>query len=153
MILLADLLYAIAALLYLPRLLYDMLVLGKNRSGWRERRGHLRELPAGRERVWIHAVSVGEMNATPSLVSELKRLRPACEIIISTTTDTGYARGCQIFPELYVFRFPLDGSWIVRRALKHLKPPCQDPPSLALCGDVVLWHAIGEVRAWRASGS
>jgi len=133
----ANLCYLLAGAVYLPHLLYGMVVLKKNRRGWRERRGHLRDLPADRPRIWIHAVSLGEMNATRSLVARLREMRPDCQLVISTTTDTGYARGGELYPDLYVFRYPVDLSWVVRRALERIKP------SLIVLVELELWHNLG----------
>jgi 3-deoxy-D-manno-octulosonic-acid transferase len=72
--------------------------------------------------VWIHAVSLGEVNATRTLVSGLLAAHPNLEIVLSTTTDTGYARAQSLYPEHLVFRYPLDFSWVVRRVLRHIRP-------------------------------
>src|SRR5688572_7676709 len=45
----------------------------------------------------IHAVSLGEINATKMLVTRLRELKPDLHIIISTTTDTGYARAMELY--------------------------------------------------------
>ena len=136
MLWMADMCYLLAGIVYVPRLLYDMAVLKKNRGGWTERRGYLRDLPSARRRIWIHAVSLGEMNATRSLVACLRQMRPDCKLVISTTTDTGYARGRELYPDLYVFRYPLDFSWVVRRALRRIKP------SLIVLVELELWHNL-----------
>jgi 3-deoxy-D-manno-octulosonic-acid transferase len=132
----ADLCYVLAGLIYLPHLLYEMVFLKKNRHGWTERRGCLDSLPPDRQRIWIHAVSLGEMNATRSLVAALREQWPDGQVVISTTTDTGYARGRELYPDLYVFRCPLDFSWIVRRALSRINP------SLIVLVELEVWHNL-----------
>ena len=119
---LADLVYLIGAVFYLPVLVYQMLAQGKNRRGWRQRFGHWSIRLGGRRRIWIHAVSLGEINATPVLVGELERRLPDCRVIISTTTDTGYARACKLYGSERVFRYPLDFSRVVSRVLKRVQP-------------------------------
>src|SRR5215216_6814899 len=47
--------------------------------------------------VMIHAVSLGEINATKMLVARLRELKPDLHIIISTTTETGYARAMELY--------------------------------------------------------
>src|SRR5436305_11286156 len=47
--------------------------------------------------VMIHAVSLGEINATKMLVARLRELRPDLHVIISTTTETGYARAMELY--------------------------------------------------------
>ena len=119
---LANLVYLKAAGLYLPVLCYQMLVQGKNRRGWRQRFGHWPVRPGVRPRVWVHAVSLGEVNATPLLVKRLQRSLPRYDILVSTTTDTGYARACRLYGPDRVFRFPLDFSWVVNRVLRRVQP-------------------------------
>ena len=61
--------------------------------------------PSERPRIWIHAVSLGEINATPFLVEYLKALNPEADVVVSTTTDTGYARACKLYDPECVFGF------------------------------------------------
>ena len=119
---LLDVVYCVAAVLYAPVLVYQRFAGGKRRTGWRERFGCLPPRPDPAPCVWIHAVSLGETNATRSIVDALRRERPDLPIAISTTTDTGYARAREIYPDLYVFRYPLDFSWVVRRSLRTVRP-------------------------------
>ena len=73
--------------------------------------------------IWLHAVSVGEVNATKTIVRELQNRLPDFTIVISTTTDTGFARASALYgADLSVFYFPLDFSWIVSHAFTNLRP-------------------------------
>lgn len=119
---LADFFYLVAGVLYLPVVLYQAIVLGKNRRGWRERFGGVRRFPAGRTRIWVHAVSLGEVNCTPMLVEGLRRALPDVDVVISTTTDTGFARAVQLYGRDQVFRFPLDFSAVIAAVLRRVKP-------------------------------
>jgi 3-deoxy-D-manno-octulosonic-acid transferase len=119
---LANLVYAFAALVYLPVLVYQMVAQKKNRQGWKQRFGHIRPFDPSRPRVWMHAVSLGEVNATPKLVAALRERVPEVDVVISTTTDTGYARACALYGQDRVFRYPLDFSWIIRRVLDRVRP-------------------------------
>ncbi|MCG3131374.1 MAG: 3-deoxy-D-manno-octulosonic acid transferase [Phycisphaerae bacterium] len=118
----ADFCYVLAGLVYLPVALYNAFVRGKNRRGWGQRFGAVPRFEADRRRIWIHAVSLGEVNATPALVEGLRRARPDLDIVISTTTDTGFARATALYGADRVFRFPLDFSFAVRRALDRVRP-------------------------------
>lgn len=74
-------------------------------------------------RVLVHAVSVGEVNAARWLVHELAQLPERPEIIIATTTDTGFARACELFAvDHHVVRYPFDVSSAVRRFLDRTRP-------------------------------
>jgi len=119
---LADVVYAVAALLYLPFALYNAFVLGKNRTGWGERFGRLPNFETASRRIWVHAVSLGEVNATPLLIKLLLEQLPGTRVVISSTTDTGYARAVQLYGPARVFRFPLDFSWVIHRAIAAIQP-------------------------------
>jgi len=57
---------------------------------WSERLGLSKNKPsAGRSIIWIHAVSVGEVNASMSLLRKLIEDFPGAEILVTTTTPTG----------------------------------------------------------------
>src|ERR1700722_12320570 len=47
--------------------------------------------------VFVHAVSLGEINATRELIRRLRLARSGLHFIVSTTTDTGYARGIELY--------------------------------------------------------
>jgi 3-deoxy-D-manno-octulosonic-acid transferase len=75
--------------------------------------------------VMVHAVSLGEMNATRALVAKLREAQPGLQFIISTTTDTGFARGNELYgasSDCRLIRYPLDFSSAVGRVLDQLKP-------------------------------
>jgi 3-deoxy-D-manno-octulosonic-acid transferase len=78
--------------------------------------------PGGR--VLVHGVSVGEVKAAQSLVRSLRELDPPCEVVISTTTDTGATVARGLYGEVPVVRFPVDLSWVVSRFLRRLRPSC-----------------------------
>ncbi len=120
--LLMDCIYFLAALVAVPVLLYQRFVGGKRRGGWAERLGFLPPRPSDRPCVWIHAVSLGEANATRGIVDALRKQLDGHDVVISATTDTGYARAKELYPDLYVFRYPLDFSCAVRRALRTVRP-------------------------------
>lgn len=117
-----DLLYLPLAFAYLPFLLYQMIVLKKNRFGWAQRFGTVSPRPGDRPCVWIHAVSLGEVNATRSLVDDIAQRMPDHDIVISTTTDTGYAAARRQYPSRQVFRYPLDLTAVVQRVLRRIRP-------------------------------
>ncbi|MEN0020485.1 MAG: glycosyltransferase N-terminal domain-containing protein [Planctomycetota bacterium] len=95
------------------------------RGGWAERFGRvLPELPSkqqGKPRVLLHAVSVGETASLRTLVPML--VDRGAEVIVTATTDTGLARAHELYDGVaHVCRFPLDGSWIVRKFLDAVQP-------------------------------
>jgi len=120
--LLLDLAYLVAAGLYLPLLLFQAVFRGQRRRGWRERLGSVRRRPGTRPCIWVHGVSLGEINATRSLVAEIERRLPKYEVVISATTQTGHDAAMANYGPRYVFRYPLDFSWVVRRVLDRIRP-------------------------------
>ncbi|HEX4794502.1 MAG TPA: 3-deoxy-D-manno-octulosonic acid transferase [Humisphaera sp.] len=75
--------------------------------------------------VMIHAVSVGELNATPILVQLLEQARPELRYIISATTNTGFERANELYgkhSKATVIRYPLDFSSAIRRMLDGQRP-------------------------------
>lgn len=75
--------------------------------------------------VLIHAVSLGEMNATRALVRQLGERTSQLQFIVSATTDTGFARAKELYgadSSVAVIRYPLDFSGAVSRVLDALKP-------------------------------
>ena len=121
----ANIVYAIAAVIYLPFLAYQMIFQGKNRRGWSEKFFGPRLARAdadSRKPIWVHGVSLGEINATRQLVEGLEKRFPDRRVVISTTTDTGYGRACGLYGSDRVFRYPLDFSWTVDRALRRVDP-------------------------------
>ena len=77
----------------------------------------------GRQAIWIHAVSVGEVLSLQSLVTELRRRNPGWQIFFSTLTNTGYRLARQrIKGADHIFFVPFDFGWSVRRVLKCVQP-------------------------------
>ncbi len=119
---LLDIAYLILAIAYIPILIFQRVFRGKIRTGWGERFGHVPVRVGDKPCIWIHAVSLGEANAAVSLVAEFRRRLPDHDIVVSTTTDTGRAAAIKHFGDASVFRYPLDFSWMVRRALDRIRP-------------------------------
>jgi 3-deoxy-D-manno-octulosonic-acid transferase len=89
-----------------------------------ERLGLVPRLPAGRcPRIWIHAVSAGEMAAARPVIAELRRRFPGAGIAVSTHTDTGMALARNICDEVDVlFYLPFDWPDTMVLALWRLRP-------------------------------
>jgi 3-deoxy-D-manno-octulosonic-acid transferase len=68
--------------------------------------------------IWLHAVSVGEVNLLAPILDRLLKDQPDLEIVISTTTETGFDLARQRFADHYVFFCPLDFTWAIRRVFE-----------------------------------
>lgn len=110
---------------------FRMLITRRYREGLRERLGRiparLGKAVEGKNVIWVHAVSVGEVLAASQLIRELEQnlnAKNAGEwcVFISTTTKTGQALARERFGADRVFWFPLDFAWAVRAWLRTLRP-------------------------------
>jgi 3-deoxy-D-manno-octulosonic-acid transferase len=120
---LLNLVYLIALCLASPWLLYNAIRKGKYRQGWGAK--FLGRVPLrSRERpgIWLHAVSVGEVNLLQPLLAAIENRHPDWECVISTTTRTGYELARRKYAPRSVFYCPLDFSWAVRNALRRIQP-------------------------------
>ena len=73
--------------------------------------------------VWVHAVSVGEVQAAAPIVKALKERHPDETIVVTSTTPTGAARVSKAFGGGVVHRyFPFDLPGSVARFLDRLEP-------------------------------
>ncbi|MFL5330684.1 MAG: 3-deoxy-D-manno-octulosonic acid transferase [Gemmataceae bacterium] len=87
-------------------------------------------------RVWFHGVSVGEIHLLRTVVAAFRKHRPDCEVVISSTTDTGLTEARRTFSDLTVIPWPLDFSWAVRRAIREVQP------DLIVLGESELWPGM-----------
>lgn len=120
----ADIAYVAAAAATAPVWLWRLITTGKIRTDWKGRFGRLEALPETRRpRVLIHAVSVGEVNACRLLVERLASATDAPEVVIASTTNTGFARARALFGQSHaVVRYPFDLSSAVNRFLDAVRP-------------------------------
>jgi len=128
---------SVAAMIWLYRILFVpvLLVLApayllrmRRRGGYEDdfsqRFGAHPNLPRNRERrrVWVQAVSVGEMLAIGPLLRELRAA--GAEVYLTTTTSTGRRIAIERHSETVekIGYFPLDWHPFVRRAWSAIKP-------------------------------
>ncbi|HUY88035.1 MAG TPA: 3-deoxy-D-manno-octulosonic acid transferase [Pirellulales bacterium] len=122
-----------------PWLFYKSLRQGKYREGFAVKFfGAVPQRTGDRPCVWLHAVSVGEVNLLATLLAEIARRRPGWECVISTTTITGYALARKKYAGYSVFYCPLDFSWAVRRAMRRVRPSCLVLAELELWPNLIL---------------
>ena len=120
---LLNLLYLALVALASPWLLYQAVRNGKYRAGYGEKLFGRVPIRTGDEPcLWLHAVSVGEVNLLGVLVKELRRRRPEARIVVSSTTRTGLELARKKYADLMTFYCPLDFSWACRTALRRVRP-------------------------------
>ncbi len=106
-----------------PLWLYKMLRHGRYRDDIAHRFGCVPKTHGRQPVIWIHGVSLGEVNAMRTLVTELNSQLPDYRVVMSTSTDTGMQQAKKLFSKDYkVFQWPLDFTLAVRKALRRIKP-------------------------------
>jgi len=77
----------------------------------------------GSPRVWVHAVSVGEVTAAAPVVASLRDLFPEACLVVSTSTETGQLMARRIIPEAtsHIY-YPLDIPFVVRKVIGRIRP-------------------------------
>lgn len=112
-------------------LLAPLVILHDAWQAWRDpgQRGRLRqrlgfvERPAQAGGVWVHAVSVGEVQAAAALIAELRRRHRGTPIVITTTTSTGAQRARTLFKDdVQHCYLPYDLPGAVGRFLERIAP-------------------------------
>jgi 3-deoxy-D-manno-octulosonic-acid transferase len=78
--------------------------------------------PGARDRVWVHAASVGETAAAAPILAALGDISPGVEIIFTNITATGHATAVRMFPDAHCLYFPFDFPFAIRRALELVRP-------------------------------
>ena len=114
--------YAGASAVGWPYYLYLLATRPKYRAHMGERWGLVPHFDPERPRFWVHAISVGEVEAARTFVPALAEAYPEAEIVVSTTTLTGRERARERFPDRPVFHFPLDLWPCVAAAFRRVNP-------------------------------
>jgi 3-deoxy-D-manno-octulosonic-acid transferase len=117
-------LLAFVLLVTLPYWLLQMLRHGKYR-GLPQRLGAVPEnllRRVAQRTIWVHAVSVGEVVASSTVIEALREEFPSHRVLISTTTSAGQRLAAKRFGEGNVFYFPLDFAFAIRPYIDALRP-------------------------------
>jgi 3-deoxy-D-manno-octulosonic-acid transferase len=122
-----DILFTILLVFSAPYYLMRMSRRGNWREGLGQRFGRydtkLKQALTNRHVLWIHAVSVGEVNLCTQLIQAIEARLPNLKIVVSTTTSTGMGELRRKLPtHISKIYFPIDRrAWVVR-ALSTIKP-------------------------------
>jgi 3-deoxy-D-manno-octulosonic-acid transferase len=131
---LLNLAYLAVLAVFSPLIVWRAIRTGKYREGYAEKFLGLvprRESEGGC--VWIHAVSVGEVNLMATTIAQLRTAHPDWQIVLSTTSRTGFELARKKYTDLTVFYCPLDFSWAVRTAMRQVRP------TLLVLAELELW--------------
>lgn len=122
-----NILFTIGLLLAAPYYFLRLRRRGNWRPGFAQRFGRydtkLKQAITNRHVLWMHAVSVGEVNLCSQLIHALEPRLPNLKIIVSTTTTTGMGELNRKLPS-HIGRiyYPIDRKLYVSRALAAIKP-------------------------------
>ena len=123
----------------------------RRRGGWRTGFGQrfssydspLKQALTNRHVLWLHAVSVGEVNLCTQLISALEPRVPNAKIVVSCTTSTGMAELRRRLPtRISKIYYPIDRRKYVRRALSTINPQA------IILVEAEIWPNF----LWRAAG-
>ena len=143
---LLDFVYIVLLVLSAPWWIYAAVRKGKYREGLGAKllgRVPVREGDA--RCMWLHAVSVGEVNVLGPLLVRLEARYPQWDFVISTTTKTGFALARKKYAPRTVFYCPLDFSWAVGRAVRRIRP------DVLVLAELELWPNL--IRAAKRHGA
>ncbi len=91
----------------------------------RETQAAINALPQ-RERLWVHAVSVGEVGVAKKLINRLLKAHADLGIVLSTTTPTGHALAAELAAQhagrMVAIFSPVDLPGVGRLMLERIQP-------------------------------
>ncbi len=106
---------------------------GRYRRGWNDRIFGPNRYTSSPCKVWLHAVSVGEVQVLRPIIETFEKQRPDLRLAISVSTDSGMDLASKLFPKHQIFFAPIDFSWAIRAAFRILKP------ELIILAELELW--------------
>ena len=146
MSILFNIVYVSLLMVALPWYVWQALRTGKYRADLQTRlTGRVPVRQGNQPCVWLHAVSVGEVNLLAPLIAGLEEALPNMDCVISSTTDAGVALARDKYGPRCVFRCPLDFSWAVRAALQRIRP------NVLVLAELELWPNL--ILATKRRGS
>lgn len=116
-----------------------------------ERIGQVENIPEGA--IWIHAVSVGEVQSASSLIRRIKS-KSVLPCIISTVTPTGRDMAKKLldgFVEKIIYS-PFDSRKFVKRALDNIKPAIYISMETELWPEILSQLKARNIPAFLANG-
>ena len=122
-----NILFLVFFILSSPYYFWRMWRRGNWKTGFGERFGEydtkLKQALTNRHALWLHAVSVGEVNICTRLIRELEPRVPNAKIVVSTTTTTGMGELKKKLPShVSKIYYPVDRWKYVARAQALIKP-------------------------------
>ncbi len=122
-----NILFAVGYIALLPHFLMRMKRRGGYARNFSQRFAHyapeILERLQRERRVWIHAVSVGELYVALKLMKEWRARAAGARFVLTVNTSTAHAIAERELPvQDVLLYFPADFPWIARRALDAINP-------------------------------
>lgn len=122
-----NLLFPVVFVCMLPKFIARMVKRGGYGQHFEQRIGHFgshtKERLREKQRIWVHAVSVGEIYVALRFIKAYRKAHPDVLFALSTTTSTGHAIARkEIDPSDVLFYFPVDLPVIIRKVLRIVNP-------------------------------
>lgn len=119
--------FAIAFFVSAPYYFFKMWRRGGWREGFSQRFGRfsskIKQAVTNRHVLWIHAVSVGEVNICTQLIRSIEPRLPNLKIVVSTTTSTGMGELNRKLPShIQKIYYPIDRHEYVFRSIVTIHP-------------------------------
>jgi 3-deoxy-D-manno-octulosonic-acid transferase len=140
---LLNLIYILLLIVASPWIVWRRVTQGRYKQGWREKLfGNLPRLSTAttastqdptKRRIWFHAVSVGELQVIRPVIELAQSEWPDLQIVVTTSTDSGYELAKKLYSQHQVAFAPLDFTWAIRRALDRIEP------DLLVMAELELW--------------
>ncbi len=117
----------VASFVLIPYYGVKILTTGKYRKSLGPKLGRVSEETIGTlkgsPRIWVHAVSVGEVTAAAPIISSLRARIPGACIVLSTSTETGQEMARRIATDATaVIYYPLDIPCVVKKVMDRVRP-------------------------------
>jgi 3-deoxy-D-manno-octulosonic-acid transferase len=118
---------ALGSLFIVPYYAAKIALTGKYRKSVTQKLGfippEITESMKGQPRIWVHAVSVGEVTAAAPIVAALRASLPEACLVLSTSTETGQEMASGLVPEATALMYyPLDIPAVVRKVIGLVRP-------------------------------
>ena len=122
-----NLIFPVVFLLMLPKFISRMARRGGYKKHFEQRFGIYGVGTSARltecRRIWIHAVSVGEIQVALRFIQQSRKADPAARFVLSTNTSTAHALGQRELDSCDVLiYFPLDMPFVMKKVFNTINP-------------------------------
>ena len=125
----------VLSILLSPVWLIAFIIQPKFRAGFWEKSGFCPKNTNKKKSIWLHAVSVGEINATEGLIKEIKKNFPDYSLVVTTVTATGQEVAKKKLAETadIISYFPYDFDFSTNSAIDNFNP------ALVIIAETEIW--------------